>query len=84
METTSQKAQIGVVGMGVMGENLARNAEEKGFQVAVYNRTPDAVDKVMAKAKAQGATRIQLQLWRRVSPLLEQSGCLRCRRARSR
>ncbi|HEX2569754.1 MAG TPA: NADP-dependent phosphogluconate dehydrogenase [Polyangia bacterium] len=59
METTSQKAQIGVVGMGVMGENLARNAEEKGFQVAVYNRTPDAVDKVMAKAKAQGATRIQ-------------------------
>ena len=59
MESTSQKAQIGVVGMGVMGENLARNAEEKGFQVAVYNRTPDAVDKVMAKAKAQGATRIQ-------------------------
>ncbi len=31
--------QIGLVGLAVMGENLALNIESKGFSVAVYNRT---------------------------------------------
>ncbi len=34
-----EKAQFGVVGMGVMGRNLAMNIANKGFPVAVYNRT---------------------------------------------
>ncbi|MBO0903657.1 NADP-dependent phosphogluconate dehydrogenase [Jiella sonneratiae] len=34
-------ADIGVIGMGVMGANLALNMAEKGFKVAVQNRTPD-------------------------------------------
>ena len=36
--------KIGVVGLAVMGENLALNIEEKGFPIAVYNRTADKVD----------------------------------------
>lgn len=34
-----EKAQFGVVGMGVMGRNLALNIANKGYPVAVYNRT---------------------------------------------
>ncbi len=33
------KQEFGVIGMAVMGQNLALNAESKGFSVAVYNRT---------------------------------------------
>jgi len=35
------KQQIGVVGLAVMGRNLALNIESKGFSVSVYNRSPD-------------------------------------------
>ena len=38
------KADIGVVGLAVMGENLILNAESKGFTVACYNRTVSKVD----------------------------------------
>ena len=31
--------QIGLVGLAVMGENLARNIERNGFPIAVYNRS---------------------------------------------
>ena len=37
------KAKIGLIGLAVMGENLALNIEEKGFPIAVYNRTIDKV-----------------------------------------
>ena len=33
------KANIGLIGLAVMGENLALNMESKGFTVAVYNRS---------------------------------------------
>lgn len=33
------KADIGLIGLAVMGENLALNIESKGFTVAVYNRS---------------------------------------------
>lgn len=36
-----QLAQIGVVGMAVMGSNLARNFASKGHTVAIYNRSPE-------------------------------------------
>ncbi|MCD6220130.1 NADP-dependent phosphogluconate dehydrogenase, partial [Candidatus Calescamantes bacterium] len=39
-----QKADIGIIGMAVMGQNLALNMESKGFTVAVYNRTVSKVD----------------------------------------
>ena len=34
-----KKADIGLIGLAVMGENLALNMESKGFTVAVYNRS---------------------------------------------
>ena len=43
-----KKADIGLIGLAVMGENLVLNMECKGFTVAVYNRTVDKVDKFIA------------------------------------
>jgi 6-phosphogluconate dehydrogenase len=37
-------ADIGLIGLAVMGENIALNMESKGFSVAVYNRTTSKVD----------------------------------------
>ncbi|MCK4880051.1 MAG: decarboxylating NADP(+)-dependent phosphogluconate dehydrogenase [Bacteroidales bacterium] len=39
------KADIGLIGLAVMGENLVLNMERNGFTVAVYNRTVAKVDK---------------------------------------
>ena len=38
---------IGMVGMAVMGSNLALNMADRGFKVACYNYTPDLTEKVM-------------------------------------
>ena len=38
------KADIGLIGLAVMGENLVLNMESHGFTVAVYNRTTSRVD----------------------------------------
>jgi len=38
-------ADIGLIGLAVMGENLVLNMERNGYTVAVYNRTVDKVDK---------------------------------------
>jgi len=40
-----QKADIGLIGLAVMGENLVMNMESKGFTVAVYNRTAEKTDR---------------------------------------
>lgn len=42
------KPQIGVVGMAVMGKNLALNIESRGYSVAIYNRTGSKTEKVVA------------------------------------
>src|SRR5438034_3124982 len=44
------KAQVGLVGLAVMGENLALNIEEKGFPIAVFNRTVSKVDEFIARS----------------------------------
>ena len=41
------KADIGLVGLGVMGASLARNMESKGFRVSVFNYVPDVTDRFM-------------------------------------
>ena len=41
-------AQIGLVGLAVMGANLALNIESRGYSVAVYNRTYAATEKFMS------------------------------------
>jgi 6-phosphogluconate dehydrogenase len=49
----SELADIGVIGLAVMGENLALNIESRGFRVAVYNRTVARVDDFVA-GRGQG------------------------------
>lgn len=41
------KQQIGVVGLAVMGKNLALNIESRGFSVAVYNRSPEKTKEIL-------------------------------------
>jgi len=43
------QAQFGVIGLAVMGENLALNIEEHGFSTAVWNREGTVTDKFIAK-----------------------------------
>ena len=38
------KTDIGLIGLAVMGENLALNMESKGWNVSVYNRTVPGVE----------------------------------------
>ena len=47
------QADIGVVGLAVMGENLILNMESKGFAVACYNRTVSKVDNFI-EGRARG------------------------------
>jgi len=44
MPETSAQADIGLIGLAVMGQNLVLNMNDKGFTVAVYNRTVSKVD----------------------------------------
>jgi 6-phosphogluconate dehydrogenase len=53
----SKLADIGLIGLAVMGENLVLNMESKGFQVAVFNRTTQKVDDFLAgRAKGKRIT----------------------------
>jgi 6-phosphogluconate dehydrogenase len=51
----SATAQIGVVGLAVMGSNLARNLARHGHIVAVFNRTPGRTDELMTHHGHEGA-----------------------------
>ena len=44
---SEKKAQIGVIGLAVMGKNLALNIESRGFTVGVYNRHRNRTDEMM-------------------------------------
>ena len=44
------KAEIGLIGLGTMGSNLALNIAEKGHSIAVFNRTVSRVDEFRAGA----------------------------------
>lgn len=53
--TTEQKlAEIGVVGLAVMGSNLARNFAHKGHTVAVYNRSPEKTHRLIEEHGDEG------------------------------
>lgn len=47
------KRSFGVIGLAVMGENLALNVESRGFPIAVYNRTPAKTETFMSE-RGQG------------------------------
>jgi len=48
-----QSAKIGMIGLAVMGENLALNIERNGYPIAVYNRSPEKVDNFVARTKGK-------------------------------
>jgi 6-phosphogluconate dehydrogenase len=50
----TKKADIGLVGLAVMGENLVLNMESKGFTVAVFNRTVEKVDNFINDGRGNG------------------------------
>jgi 6-phosphogluconate dehydrogenase len=58
-----EKADIGLIGLAVMGENLVLNMERNGYTVAVYNRTVEKVEKfVNGRGKGKnfiGATSVE-------------------------
>lgn len=47
------KQQIGVVGMAVMGRNLALNIESRGYTVSVFNRSREKTEEVIAEIQAR-------------------------------
>lgn len=47
------KQQIGVIGLAVMGKNLALNIESRGFTVSVYNRSREKTDALLEEAKGK-------------------------------
>jgi 6-phosphogluconate dehydrogenase len=50
-----QQADIGLIGLAVMGENIVLNMASKGFTIACYNRTVEKVDAFVA-GRAKGQT----------------------------
>jgi 6-phosphogluconate dehydrogenase len=47
------KQQVGLIGLAVMGENLALNIESRGYTMSVYNRTAERTEKLLA-GRAKG------------------------------
>ena len=43
----SELCDFGLIGLAVMGENLALNVESRGYRVAVYNRTATKIDRFL-------------------------------------
>ena len=42
-------ADVGLIGLAVMGQNLALNMADHGYRVAVYNRTTAVMEKFVAQ-----------------------------------
>ncbi|QED48543.1 NADP-dependent phosphogluconate dehydrogenase [Cytobacillus dafuensis] len=47
------KSQFGVIGLAVMGKNLAMNIESKGYSVSVYNRSREKTDEMLNEVKGK-------------------------------
>ena len=47
------KQQIGVIGLAVMGKNLAWNIESRGYSVSVYNRSEEKTKEMMRESKGK-------------------------------
>ncbi|PLS15342.1 phosphogluconate dehydrogenase (NADP(+)-dependent, decarboxylating) [Bacillus sp. M6-12] len=47
------KQQIGVIGLAVMGKNLAFNIESRGYSISVYNRSREKTDEMMKEAEGK-------------------------------
>ena len=47
-QSSSRLCDVGLIGLGVMGQNLILNMADHGYWVAVYNRTTSVTDKFIA------------------------------------
>ncbi|ODG93969.1 MULTISPECIES: NADP-dependent phosphogluconate dehydrogenase [Bacillaceae] len=47
------KQQIGVIGLAVMGKNLALNIESRGFSISVYNRSVEKTEEFLKEAEGK-------------------------------
>ena len=54
MTKNKQKTDIGLIGLAVMGENLALNMADKGWHVSVYNRTVPGVEEGVVERFTNG------------------------------
>ncbi|MBF0839816.1 NAD(P)-binding domain-containing protein, partial [Streptococcus acidominimus] len=45
--------QIGVIGLAVMGKNLAWNIESRGYSVSVFNRSSEKTDLMVEESKGK-------------------------------
>lgn len=52
-EVNFMTQQIGVVGLAVMGKNLAWNIESRGYSVSVYNRSKEKVDQMVEESQGK-------------------------------
>ena len=57
------KQQIGVVGMAVMGRNLALNIESRGYTVSIFNRSREKTEEVIAENPGKKLVPYLLQRW---------------------
>jgi len=46
-------AEVGIIGLGVMGSNYARNLAHKGIKTAVYNRTAEVTEQFLKEYKSE-------------------------------
>src|SRR3954463_4187925 len=51
-QAPASSADVGLIGLAVMGQNLALNMADHGFKVAVYNRTTAVTDKFILDNRA--------------------------------
>ncbi len=49
----AEQADIGLIGLAVMGQNLALNIADHGYNIAVYNRTTSVTEEWMVKLKKE-------------------------------
>lgn len=47
------KQQIGVIGLAVMGKNLAMNIESRGYSISVFNRSSEKVDEFLQETEGR-------------------------------
>ena len=48
-----EKTQIGIIGLAVMGKNLAMNIESRGYSVSVYNRSREKTDDMLKETNGK-------------------------------
>jgi 6-phosphogluconate dehydrogenase len=64
------QAKIGLVGLAVMGENLALNIERNGYPIAVFDREPEKIEQLL-QTRAKGLKVIGAPTWAELAQKVE-------------